>query len=322
MSDLELESFKRLSLPDYAASIDYVIDKGKSSRGSLVMRHGNGDKIIITRQADGHYTYWSPRDDGDHGTIIDFVRHRFGMNLGQIRKRLRNWTGAEAAPGAPARPYLPELQSTPKDRKGVGSRYALMRVAHSHPYLENQRGIPALALQYWRFNGRIRIDGRGNTVFPHFDTLGLCGYELKNRRFTGFASGGSKGLWLSKAIKEDNRLVICESAIEALSYYVLFPDGNTRFASLGGKMNRTQPGLIRAEIHGLPQGSGVCAAMNNDEPGRQLAEAVRKEFEATGRPDLTFSQEQPEGVNDWNDLLRATRHSKQAASPRPEARPA
>jgi hypothetical protein len=36
----------------------------------------------------------------------------------------------------------------------------------------------------------VRIDSRGNAVFPHFDGAGLCGYEIKNQRFTGFAAGG------------------------------------------------------------------------------------------------------------------------------------
>jgi hypothetical protein len=35
------------------------------------------------------------------------------------------------------------------------------------------------------FAGRIRIDVRGNAVFPHIDRDGVCGYEIKNRSFTG-----------------------------------------------------------------------------------------------------------------------------------------
>jgi hypothetical protein len=35
----------------------------------------------------------------------------------------------------------------------------------------------------------IRIDDYGNAVFPHYNREELCGLELKNRGFTGFASG-------------------------------------------------------------------------------------------------------------------------------------
>jgi hypothetical protein len=53
------------------------------------MRHVNGDKIIIKRDGDGHYVYFSVRDDRDHGTIVDFVEERLGLTLGALRKELR-----------------------------------------------------------------------------------------------------------------------------------------------------------------------------------------------------------------------------------------
>ncbi len=72
-----------------------------------------------------------------------------------------------------------------------------MQDAPRHPYLENERALPASLLEAERFAGRVRMDARGNAVFPHFDQEGLCGYEIKNKGFTGFSSGGTKGLWLS-----------------------------------------------------------------------------------------------------------------------------
>ncbi len=67
---------------------------------------------------------------------------------------------------------------------------------------------PAALLQNDRFAGRIRIDLRQNAIFPHFDAQGLCGYEIKNADFTGFASGGTKGLWLSQEMPGDDSLVL------------------------------------------------------------------------------------------------------------------
>src|SRR6266849_10535825 len=112
-----------------------------------------------------------------------------------------------------------------------------------HPYLENERCIPAEVLELERFAGRIRMDARGNAVFPHFDAEGLCGYEITNKGFTGFAAGGSKGLWFSQAKPEDNRLVFCESAIDALSHAALYPAQDTRYASIGDQVNPQQPEL-------------------------------------------------------------------------------
>ena len=302
MFDPELESFKTsIDLRAYAASQGYVLDAKESWRGSAVMRHANGDKIIISRKPDGHYTFFSVRSDQDSGTIIDFIQKRTGSSLGVIRKELRAWQGMPTT----ALPHLPELPRTAKDREAVQARYASMTVAHRHPYLENERAIPALALQYWRFESRVKMDRHSNAVFPHFDNDGLCGYELRNAGFKGFASGGAKGLWLSKTISADRRLVICESSIDAISFAVLFPDGHARYASIGGQLSPAQPALIRAQVDLLPQGSEIIAAMDADVAGRQLAEAIQKSLSAAGRPDLTFRRQEPLGFKDWNDQLRA-----------------
>jgi hypothetical protein len=56
MFDPELESFKTsIDLRAYAASQGYVLNRKESWRGSAVMRHADGDKIIIKRDADHHY---------------------------------------------------------------------------------------------------------------------------------------------------------------------------------------------------------------------------------------------------------------------------
>jgi len=305
MFDPELESFKTIDLRAYAASQNYVLDRKESWRGSAVMRHPNGDKIIITRDAaDGHYVYYSVRDDSDNGTIIDFIQKRQGLTLGGIRKELRPWIGKSAVELAP----YPPLAVTRKDRVRVEKEFAKMEDAPRHPYLENERGIPAENLQQERFGGRIKIDGRGNAVFPHFDADGaLTGFEKKNAGgFTGFSSGGTKSLWVSHAFLDDEKLVFCESSIDALSYAVLFLDEHTRYASVGGKLNPTQPELIRSAIARMPSGSEIVAAMDADEAGHALADVVRRAVELSGRADVRFRVHEPaDGFKDWNDQLRA-----------------
>ena len=71
----------------------------------------------------------------------------------------------------------------------------------------------------------------GTILFPHHDANGLCGFETKSWRFTGFARAGSKALWWSKATPADNRLVIAESAIDAISYHQVNPHPKTRYVS-------------------------------------------------------------------------------------------
>jgi hypothetical protein len=309
MADDELETFKTtIDLRSYAAGQGYVWDQQESWRGSTVMRHPDGDKIIIKRDTDCHYVFFSVHHADASGSIIDFVQKRQGGSLGTVRKELRPWLGLNTKPdvGKPSHvPAFPALPLTGKDRIRVETELARMPTATRHPYLEQERKLPARLLEHSRFLGRIRIDDRGNAVFPHFDGQGVCGYEIKNHGFTGFARGGSKGLWLSQTEPDDTRLVCCESAIDALSHAVLFPDEHTRYASIGGQMNPAQPELIRAAAAGMSSGTGIVAAMDADAQGRKLAELVRQAVSLTGRGDLRFMIEEPTGVKDWNDQLRA-----------------
>ena len=102
-------------------------------------------------------------------------------------------------------------------------------------------------------------------------------------------------------------MVFCESAIDALSHAALFPDEHARYASIGGKLNPTQPELIRAMSTRMPHKSKIIAAFDADADGAKLAEVVREAVELTGRSDLSFVFQEPFGFKDWNDQLRGSR---------------
>jgi hypothetical protein len=124
---------------------------------------------------------------------------------------------------------------------------------------------------------------------------------------------------LSHRRPHDRRLVLAESAIDALSYAALFPDAEdqTRYGSLGGKPNFQQPALVQAIIAGLPERSEIVAAFDADEAGRGLVDMLRLAVAGVaterGRTDLIFKAHLPasEGV-DWNHVLQmdyAAKHS-------------
>jgi len=317
----ELEDFKtHINLSEYAAGQGYVLDKRASSKNSALMRHAGGDKIVIARGADQHWIYFSVHDSADNGSIIDFVQNRKGVKLGGARQELRPWLGSGRAITRPQPDlFAAALEPITKDRARVLLELARMKPLLSHPYLEEGRGIPAPLLGSPRFAGKIKTDYRNNVIFPHADQDGPCGYEIKNKGFTGFAPGGEKGLWFSAASKDDLRLVIAESGIDALSYACVFPDENARYASIGGAMNPGQPALITSAIQKMPHGAKVILAMDNDEAGRDLAGQIEALAEQTGRVDLAILRHLPEGEGeDWNDVLRAVRA---AEAPVPAALP-
>ena len=118
-------------------------------------------------------------------------------------------------------------------------------------------------------------------------------------------------MWFSHARPDDKRLVLAESAIDALSHAALFPDAEdqTRYASLGGKPSARQTGLVQATIARLPEGAEIVAAFDADEVGRKLVDAIRQALASvarrTGRSDLIFKGHVPmqEG-DDWNQVLQ------------------
>lgn len=306
--DPELERFKsEIDLRQYAASLGYALDPRESWRASAVMRLG-ADKVIIKRENDGHYVYCSVRDDHDKGTILDFVRFRTGKNLGEVRKTLRPWVGSPASP-RPALPIaeLPALAQSGKDRLQVERLWMQALPYASSSFLEQERLLPAALVMSPRFAGCLRVDVRSNVLCLHADIDGqLCGFEIKNKGFTGFSAGGEKGLGHSNDGPDDRRIVFSESFVDFLSHAALFPDPAARYRSIAGGLNPKQPDIIRKHIMSMPAGSDVVAAMDADDAGRAFAGVLANIVgEVSGyvfRIDLPPTEDE-----DWNDVLTRTR---------------
>ncbi len=305
MTDLlELNRIKReINLTEYAASVGYALDRKESSVNFVVMRHNNDDKIIITKGYTGQWIYFSVRNDKDKGTIVDFVQKRQSVNLGLIRRILRPWLSGGIRT-IPETNYTKILAPSNKDQQAVIREYNKTQDITKHSNFLHKRGVSLQTITSNRFNGKIRIDKRQSIIFPHKNINGLCGFDIKNFGFTGFSKGGEKGLWFSAANKSDTRLVLTESAIDALSFYTLNPDRVTRYASISGRMNRTQPDLIKKAIQRMPQGAEIIIAMDNDLSGHELAEQIETLAEQTKRADLIIAKDFPqiEG-QDWNNVL-------------------
>ncbi|WP_278473463.1 DUF3991 and toprim domain-containing protein [Stutzerimonas balearica] len=303
----ELERFKsQINLAEYAQAQGYEIDRKESSRASTVMRSG-GDKIIVATDTDGHGIYFSVRDDADHGSIIDFVQKRQGLNLGQVRKELRPWIGdrpeqrqrVQRKPEA-ERPRKPEPSTA--DRQQVLAVWMKMQPGNGrHPYLERERKLKAETLADPRFVGMVRTDARGNAAFPHYDRHGLAGFELKNEGFTGFSKNGQKAVWHSSNLTSAPRVVLVESAIDAMSHAQLSGDREAAYLSTGGSMSDHQRELVRSALaKAAERGAEIVIATDADEPGRKLA----AEVQALAPRGANLYRQEPDQGKDWNDQLR------------------
>lgn len=302
----ELERFKaEINLVEYAQARGYEIDRRESSRASTVMR-SDQDKIIVATGGDGHGVYFSVTDDRDNGSIIDFVQRRQGLNLGQVRKELRPWIGG----GRPAAQVQrrPEAERPAKPSPSSASRQRVLAAwirtndqpPGGHPYLTEKRALEPFTLSDARFSGMVHMDERGNAVFPHYDAQGLTGFELKNDGFTGFSAGGTKALWHSANIQHAPRVVVVESAIDAMSHAQLSGDQDAAYVSTGGAMSEAQREQVRVLLaDAVGRGAVVVLATDADPAGDKLADQVR----ALAPTFAQVERQRPTMGKDWNDQV-------------------
>ncbi len=312
----ELEAFKTINLSLIASAHGYEIVKKKSTRHSVLMTSGP-DKIIVSKNGQ-HYIYCSVHDLGSSGTAIDFAQKVIepGCDLGRVRQLLRPFLNAgylssicEEHQGR----YALEIKPSEIDLAGVAARYSrFVPVAKPHPYLCDVRGIPFDLLQSQRLHGRVRHCPRhGSVVFPHWgcptqsgsDDRSLVGYEIKGPSVNMYSKGGKKGLFISAGMKGDNTLAVTESGLDALSYMAVHGEQGLRVASISGRLNPQQPGLIRSAINRMEERSTIIAAFDNDRAGDQLTQELFDLVVTMGRRE-DFLEDRPEKRGaDWNQVL-------------------
>ena len=321
----ELERFKReINLAEYASGQGYELVKAESSRNSYVMRReSDNDKIIVATDTDGHGIYFSVRNDRDNGSIIDFVQKRQGLNLGQVRQALRPEIGEQRTIRQAS---MNKPQTSTRDTQRALLSWSRATAAPEHENLQ-ARGISTDTLQDNRFAQVVRQDERRNALFAHYDRQGLCGFEIKNHGFTGFAAGGQKGLFYSTNIQTAERVVFTESALDALSHAEherkayqhqarlyrqggggsegppLYEPEKTAYVSFGGSLSPSQKELLQSlAVNMQGKGQVMVLATDRDEAGRAFAD----ELKAMAPAGLQTALESPTGGSkDWNDELQA-----------------
>lgn len=307
----ELEEFKsQINLCEYVSSRGFTLDQKQSSRSSAVMRHANGDKLIVARGANRHWMYFNVHDGRDRGTIIDFVQVRDRTSLGEIRKELRSWIDSSGQIVVATPQQFAELVPAEHDVARVLTAWEkACPINGLHDYLEKERKIPKQVLSEPIVADRIRIDHRRNALFAHYNSDGLCGFEIKNRGFTGFSPGGVKGLFCSRPTPDDNELVICETAIDALSFAALFGTDRKRFVSTAGQLSPAQKRLLQSAATKMSPGSNIVLAMDNDPGGRELVDAITELLSEINLDNVALHVRLPghEG-KDWNDILSYSKH--------------
>ncbi len=221
------------------------------------------------------------------GGAIDLALHLLGCDFRTALLWLaRRFPDAGHAPNTPV-PGGPRtgLRLPPADEA------QLDRVRH---YMHLQRGLPLDVLQPPIEAGTIYADARGNAVFLLRTEEGEpLGAELRGTgtaRWRGIAPGSRKDrAFFSVGDPDASTLILCESAIDALSCLVLRPEAFC--VSTSGVTNRPR-WLTRL----MRPGRLIYCGFDADEPGERMATALIARF-----PSMLRLRPQ---AHDWNDQLR------------------
>jgi hypothetical protein len=307
-----------LSIVDLALAAGWTIDRLESSQNHVVLRCA-GEKINVSPgRQHGIREVFSSRDSRKaSGTVIDFACFLTGSeNIGQARAYLRPFLSAPPTRTRTAQDFVKEKM--PAD---FTAEWASFKQYNNSGYLEG-RGLTPETIA--AFVDHIKYDNSGysNVCFCHRsrgDVDKITGWEIRNGRrngapdFRGFTRNGNRTLFFGPAlVGEIEKIVITESAIDAMSYYQFDSEGKHRtlYASLAGNPSKEQIDQIMELGLRLANANEIIIGTDADEPGDRMAtlllSALPPGIATRVRPRFSES-EQRAGKKDWNDLVRLGR---------------
>jgi Protein of unknown function (DUF3991)/Toprim-like len=223
------------------------------------------------------------------GGAIDLVMHLRGVDFKGAVAWLRNAFGDVCrVDTTSAPPVAHDFQPPARDER------MLPRVVR---YLEDERAIPHDVLAPLIETKSVHADARGNAVFLHVTSDGRAvGAELRGTtrvQWRGMARGSRKAAGYFAAGPSDcDEIVLCESAIDAISCYALRP-GACAISTAGTCSTRPWFGEV------LAAGRPVRCGFDTDDAGEDAARLM-----TARHPEI---QRLRPAAHDWNDDLKARR---------------
>lgn len=272
------DRLRALPLPVVLVALEATPDPGdpakwRTARGVLSV---TGAKFINWNQGDGG------------GGAIDLVMHVQQFGFGQALQWLEEHFGTPSL-GQPTSQLTALVWKLPPP--------VVQHWPRVERYLTQERQLPGSLLTPLVRSGRLYADARANAVFLLGDTpANAVGAELRGttiQSWRGMAPGSRKDRgFFSVSAASVQAIVLCESAIDALSCQVLHP--THRCVSTSGA--RPDPAWLGAL---LSQGLPVFCGFDADPTGDLMAQRMIELHPSVRRL-------RPP-VKDWNDCLRLHR---------------
>jgi len=237
-----------------------------------VKENGDKDLLIVKRNSQRHYTYWSPYEDELKGsTIVDFIGNEHGLrNIDQICKIVDDIIAGDNQVQAPRlelnKPSI-NVQDIIKHTKPLSNQTYLI-----------ERGFAKKTAEHKIFKSVIR-----NFKFPNspienvagviYNKEGVCGLNVRNHDYSrNYGSRGS-GVFLSgnsKSSDELDQFILVESFEDALAHFEINESDlsslNIRYGSSLGSLSVDQIRLLDS-IFRKQSPKKICLGFDNDVAG-------------------------------------------------------
>ena len=263
------EEFRsEISIIELATAHGYVHEVKKGWKTPVFYNPAYHDRIIIINPAQpANQGYWNPEDETDKGSLITFVKRRLGTIFPQ--------DNAASEPANVNRVLYSYLRQDPfvrrQNRQAVN--YQALENVVAKPFLLDfyqlkplwqtdflsSRNLAPETFRAPEFTGKIfnvrHTDpahprpGFTNTAFPYFGATDdkMVGLEIRNKGYKSQAEGSDRGhgVWLSNRPATLERIVLVESALDALAYHELKKQRHNQYISYGGNLSLHQIQTIR-----------------------------------------------------------------------------
>lgn len=222
------------------------------------------------------------------GGAIDLVIHLQGFGFKNAVLWLCNNFSSTSAQQSSQKQSYPQKQTFKLPQRDDGK---LLQVIH---YLRDQRCIPKELINNLIESGKLYADVRANAVFL---LLGkekrIVGAELRGTcgtQWRGMAPGSQKNQGCFYLVgTSTKKMVLCESAIDAVSCFVLHPE-YTAISTSGATAN---PAWLQNFI---TKGCKIYCGFDSDRIGNMLADKMIKLYPSIKRLHPS--------MHDWNEALQ------------------
>ncbi|MFT8933171.1 MAG: DUF3991 and toprim domain-containing protein [Acetobacter syzygii] len=287
---------------------DFLLVLEKSTKRCFKYRKGN-EHIIVNHEGKGWWDPQSPRGTPDSsGDVFDLCRRLDpAMKWREVCTALGALVGVEPKGAA----YVAQKAERTDNRSPAerwAERKSLYRGGKVWNYLIRERCLPEAIVRAAVAKGCLR-DGYHAAWFAHTDAQGaVCGAELRGPD-THLCLGGSvKTLFRFQpgSVQPVRRLVICEAAIDALSFAALDQARvpGTLYASTAGGMGPETIAAIQAHLADMKArpDAVLVVATDDDDAGNAFADTLYRLADDAG---VAFMRRlPPDRAKDFNQTLK------------------